>query len=688
MSAAGIFTHCVLAWLSLVVLCAAQVPERDSTSSKILVRYRQILLETPAPEEAAIRGILNSLSADGTWPDLNYSDKHPSAWSPKEHLVRIRSLTQALLASDHALRDDAAVFDALNRAIDHWLEKRYRCSNWWWNEIGTPQAMRDVAVLLDQRLQGDRRQGVLEVIAQSRVHGSGANLLWQAELAFHLAALRGDETQMAKSAEQIWSEIKVGAAEGIQTDWSFYQHGPRPHSFGYGRSFLDIAVNLAWQLRDTPWSMPSEKQAIISNYLLEGLQWMCRGTYCPPGTFDRVISRQHSKDAAALTPILRRWAEVERTRQGEVDRFIAHQQHPQQRPLGFRHFPQADFTAYHHTAGSIFLKTISSRTLPTESIIGENLKGVPYLSSGDHYVVRDGSEFFDLQPVLCWDRLPGLTVPQADSRQQRMQFVGGSGNGTSGMVAMDFVRSSGKQQVIALRKAWFFHGDMMLCLMSAPSFADADGPVVTSIEQCRLRGKVIAQEANSEPRTLAEGAHRLENASWILHNETGYVPLYPSQLDVELGPVKGSWSSISSRYKDPPDNIVDSVFRVQFQHSSNRPSGYRIVLGTNEEALREIAGDLRWQILRNDRDCQAIHFKDGLTFAAFYKAGSVTNSEQIGSELEVKHPCLTMWTAEELWMCDPTHLGAKTHVVWDGNSFTLELLPRGLAAKIDKKNQH
>ena len=673
--------------LSIAQLACGQAPGEQSTAKLVVARYRQIVLQQPPLPAEEVERFIKDLDGDGAWPDLNYADKHPSAWQPKEHLYRIRWFALALAAGDASSEQQSKLSNAFNRSLDHWLAKRYRCPNWWWNEIGTPQVMRDVAILLNDRLEGERRQGVLEVIGQSRVHGAGANLLWQAELAFHRGALLGDQEEMSQAADQIWEEIMIGTSEGVQTDWSFYQHGARPQAFGYGRSFLDIAVNLAWQLRDTPGAIPPEKREIVSNFLLEGLQWMSRGTYAPAGTFDRVIARKHSKVAAVLMPVLRRWLEVDETRRDEIAAFLAHQEGAARRPFGFRHFPKADFTAYHRPAGSIFLKTISTRTMPTESIIGENLKGKYFLSSGDHYIVRDGQEYTDLQPVLQWDRLPGLTVPDGQSEQERTQLVGGLGNGSDGMTAMNYVRTIDGKVSIHLRKAWFFHDDRLVCLMSDAADGLAEVPVVTSLEQCRLRGDVYTGGRESNRKALAAGDHRLEKGNGILHQWIVYLSLDDSPLDVYLGEARGSWSSISSRYDDPADSVEEKVLRVQLSHTTrNIPTGYALCLKADTEMIARFSTNPPWHILRNDRQCQAMRFGKSIAMAAFYEGcfleADKKGSPQFANSFQVDQPCLAMWTAEKLWMCDPTNQGQRVTIIWNGKSIAVDLPGGGISMEV------
>ena len=290
--------------------------------------------------------------------------------------------------------------------------------------------MCEIIVLLGDNLTGARRQAVLEVFGQLKMRATGANLMWSGELAFLYACVTGNRAQADEAARRVWAEVAVGKREGIQPDGSFYQHGPRLQTFHYGAGFLGTACKLAWQLRQTPWAIPREQRDILSTYILTGPQWMCRGVFAPPGTLDRAVSRKGSLRSASLVGTLKTWREMDPEHRPEFDAIIDRQGGgKRRRSPATATFALGDFTVYHRPQASFFLKTVSERTGMTESINDENLKGSPFLNCGDHYVVRDGLEYHDLQPLWQWKHLPGLTMVADDLKQKRTPFVGGIGNG-------------------------------------------------------------------------------------------------------------------------------------------------------------------------------------------------------------------------------------------------------------------
>ncbi len=664
----------------LAGLMAATPAQSEETAAmqQVLERYRRILLQDRLPDTEEAAKHAAALGEDGTWPDLDYRDASRSGWHPGKHMGRVRAM--ALVSASGGVEPAAAadLAGAVDRALDHWLEKRYQAPNWWWNQIGVPRAMRDIVVLLGDRLSGPRRLAAIEVIGQHEVRGTGANLVWSTELAMHQACLQGDAASVARAAQRIWEEIEVGDAEGIQKDWSFYQHGARLQAFHYGRAYVDVVCKTAWQLQPTPWRIPAAKRDVVSNYILEGLQWMCRGVHTVPGTMDRQVSRQGSLRAADLRRLLPLWAEVHPARRAEVEVFLARQDGRGSPLVGYRHFPDADFTAFHHPAASIFLKLVSSRTLLSESINSENLKGVPYLGCGDHYVVSDGAEYGDLQPVWDWRRLPGLTLPDAPTEQQRQPYVGGLGDGRSGLTAMDHVRT-GKDSELAVRKMWAFHGDAAVCLIGGWRTDGPVGAAATSVEQRRLRGPVrLAAGGEALSLDAPDGTSR--EAAWVLHDGVGYLPLGGGRLRVRVERASGSWHAINDQYEN--ETVRESVVSIWLEHAKEPAAGgFAIVLDVDADRLAKLAERPAWRVLRNDRDVQHIRFDDSLEMAAFYAAGSAS-ADGGDAGLRVDRPCLAMWSDESLWLCDPTHAGGRVRIATPGDSREVDLPVGGRTVRI------
>ncbi len=644
--------------------------EQVTDVEKVLNRYQQLLLQTSEiPSLSQVMTLVNSQKEDGSWLDVNYSDKSRSGWNPIQHLSRVNQMA-LFLAKHNEFKERQKLMNAVNTGLDFWIKGRFQSNNWWYNQIGVPRAMRDIVILLKDQLEDTRKEDAIEVIYQLKVKGLGANLMWSSELGIHHACLTGQNEKLDMLTQRIWNEIKVGGKEGIQEDWSFHQHNSRLQQFHYGESFLQVVTYTSWQLRDTPWSIPKAKRDIISNFILKGSQWMCRGIYTVPGTLDRKVSRKESLDDVDIQNLLELWKDVDKSQHQALDLFKKGLDTTQPTVLGFKHFPKSDFSVYHRPEASIFLKTISTRTLKTESINQENQKGVPYLHSGDQYILRNGKEYEGLQPVWDWSQLPGLTVAFENSEQQQHLFTGGVGNGESGAVTMDYERSN-NNQILRVKKMWGFHENFAVCLMGGWQNKGIEKNFSTALEQSRLQGEVkVSTEARSSYR-LENGIHHLKNVQWILHNNIGYIPFKSNSITIEMGPQTGSWHSINHQYKD--EQLTEPVFKVIMHHQSKpKPTAYVIVLGADVELLETLTENPEWEIMSNTQHQQWLSFKDGMDMRVAYSQQGLT----FGEEFKVSHPLVMLVNHENMWVADPTHTSLKAMVTLKDNTKTIQL-PEG-----------
>ena len=437
-------------------------------------------------------------------------------------------------------------------------------------------------------------------------------------------------------------------------------------------SQLQTAVTAAWQLRNTRWAFPRARLVILSDYILEGVQWMVRGKDTAPSTMDRVATRKGSLKVDLL-PVLERWRSLEPPRGGEIDSLMARlkgEGHPLE---GFRHFSAADFTVYHRPRFSFFLKTVSDRTLLTETLNGENLLGSD-LSTGDHYYLTDASNYLDLPPGWDWERLPGVTRSEKSTNIQRSGVAGGVGDDRSGMAAMDYVRGGDDEANLVVRRMWTFHKDWVIGLFGGwQAGAKERGSPYTTLDQRPLRGHVVVGLESGKTVVLETGDHAFAGVRYLWHDGVAYVMLNPSTIQLRLSKVSGSWNRINRNYGI--EAMSKDIFLAAIEHGRDPTSGgFVIAPASGVDEVEGWLGRKRWAILRNDRTCQAIQFDDGTGMAAFYHAGSLGTAA--GSELSVDRPVLAFWRGADLHLTDPTHEGGAGTVDWRGREYRI-VYPRG-----------
>lgn len=612
--------------LILLALCLLAQLGARAQADTVLKRYRQYLLSQPAPD---VSGYANSWNGR-QWEDIDYADKEPSNWKTSIHLRRTRDLALAWSHPQSPAYHRPAAWKQLNDALQHWLQKRYRSGNWWHNKIGVPQHMRDVLVLLKDTLDAETFRQSLTILEQNDApswqKSTGANLTWCADLALHYGALTANEKWMDTCAAYLWKEVRITTGDGIQPDFSFHQHSARLQMFQYGRAYLQDNVRLAWELRGTRWAYPPDKLPLLDSLVRMGWQWMARGIYTVPGTVDRSVSRPGAlkgADLRAMVPNLTALFPA----QAAAYRAMSERMDGKGAPLqGFRYWPRSDFAAYHRPGFTFFLKTLSDRTLPTESINHENLRG-RLLHMGDGYIISNGKEYTDLMPVWDWDRIPGIVNLPSTAKAVRKPFAGSVGNGVSGATAMDYTLDS-----LEAFRFWACHNDRVVCLNAGK----APAGTYTVLDQSRLLGPV---HAGGQPSPIT--GNQTIRTTWLHHRGIAWIPVQTALVRLRIDTAAGAWKDINA--STSADRIREKIFLPTI----GRMASYVIAAAATPAAAAQLRRKPDWKIVKNDTACQAVKFSDGTLMAAFREAGNVEG-------MTVNGACLLMWKGNEGWMSAPT----------------------------------
>ncbi len=659
-------------FLSIVVMCTCLLMEAQIDT--VINRYKYYLVSTS--DKADVKHLMNTLNSNGQWGDIDYNDAERAEWKPWSHLKRLRSLAVEWANEKSEYYHNNEVRKKIDDALNHWLQKRYKNSNWWHNQIGIPQCMRDIIILLRNDLKADQLKQSLEIMNQLNVlpSGYGANLIWSADLGLHYGALTNNITLMDSCIKKLVNEVAITEAEGIQPDYSFHQHGKRLQMYQYGAAYFVEGARIAWEVRNTQWAYPKEKVDIYAGFALNGWQWMARGINTVPGTIDRSASRidaLHSADIRKLLPFL---CELSPDNADAFRKVLAIQ-NGNGSLNGYRYYPRSDFDAYHQKDFSFFVKTISTRTLATESINNENLEG-KLLNSGDAYIIRTGDEYFNMMPVWNWEKLPGITAFAGADKINRKPFVGSVSNESSGMCVMDYVMATkDEKQTLSTKKSWISHNGLVIALIAGIETNNINSETYTVLDQCRLNGNVAM---NSVGNILDAGTRKMSSVQWLHHNGVGYIPLQPSSFEIKNDTVSGSWNAINLSIS--PKKIIDKVFMPVMMHSNNEASGF-VYVCTTPKGTKKLAGRPLWTILKNDRTCQAVQFKDGTLMAAFYNEGELTANKN--QTLRVSKNCVVMIDkADKIYVSNPMHAVENISIEWKGKTYTVQVPGDGTTKEV------
>lgn len=655
--------------ICLVAIACTSVAQTDT----VLSRYKQYLfanLNLPANTQQLIA----SLDKNGQWTDINYQDAEKGGWKPLNHVKRIRDLALVYANPRSSFYHRAFVGQSIGLALDHWIEKRYKCPNWWHNEIGVPQQIRDIIILMDSSLTPQRLKGALEILNQYQVHknSTGANLTWSADLGLHYGLVTNDIALAKKCRDLIVEEIKITTDDGVQPDYSFHQHDKRLQMYQYGGAFLIENVRLAWELRATSLAFPKDKIQLLTDFTLQGWQWMTRGINTVPGTMDRSASRKdalHSSDIRQILPYL---IDIIPGYKKELTAIAEHQNNKGSL-VGFRYFPLSDFAAYQQPGFSFFVKTISERTLATESINSENLKG-HLLNSGDAYFIHDGNEYFNLMPVWNWEYLPGVTSFKGAEKIKRKSFGGSVSDGGVGVTSMDYMLvSNNASRYISAKKSWFCFDDKVVCLIADLKGQSVDS-AYTAMDQCRWDEDVTIDKRKSP---LSEGNHQINHLKWVQHGGFVYMPLNVGQTEIQLHSDTGKWTTINAGESDA--TVQDKIFMPVLNTGLSKAQsfGYVTAYSKTSAEAKKIAKRPGFKILRNDSVCQAVSFSPKTLMTAFFEPSTVVFNKQ---KLSVDKPCLVLIRDGKMYVSDPQQFNSPVTIQLNGKTFHVQLPNNGFTS--------
>jgi chondroitin AC lyase len=578
------------------------------------------------------------------------------------HLDRLSGLAEGYASGKVPDADRAAAAQAFVKGFDFWVARDPKSSNWWYNEIGAVQCLYRAMLMTEPLLTEGRLEKGCALLARSKLAMTGQNLVWLAENVIGRACLQRDAELMSAAFKRIEEEIVVTEAEGIQSDFSFHQHGAQLYSGGYGNGFAASAPRFALLAQGTSFAFAPEKIRILEDYLLEGQQWMIRGDLFDYSASGREPTRPNSGRAGGYAAHARSLLKLEAvTRRDELERLAVRIEKggTEATPAltGHKHFWRSDYTVHHRPEWMVSVRVTSDRMLQTEVVNEENQLG-EHLSDGVMYLYRTGGEYRNIFPVWDWARLPGITVEQnrplkrIDNRRKGARaFAGGVADGACGLSAMDFERDG-----LTAKKAWFFFEGEVVCL--GADIASASGcRVITSVNQCLADGPVTVKRLGGAAEALDSPA-KIDQLAWAHHGGVGYVFLDAGQSVAAGTSVQtGCWKRVSTVQKAAP--VSAPVFSLWLNHGK-RPAGatyaYAVTVKKDAAALDAYSAALPVRVASNTPQVQAAEQKQtGLLQAAFYQAGAV-ESETWGA-VSVDAPCLVMLAKKEgkarVTVCNP-----------------------------------
>lgn len=602
-------------------------------------------------------GYFKSLSADGSWKDIDYQSKQASAWLPASHLYRL-----LLVARAYHKNHDLAYLEAIHRAAKFWITNDIQCSNWWQNEINTPFTFSSLLIMLDKDANADELAYLNGVLTKRALvkKATGQNLIWQLDNQARIALVNHDYTAFAESMKNMQAVIDVSTKEGIQPDYSFQQHGVMLQFGNYGLHFVNSLLFWMTITANTPLAFAPEKQQMLFDYCSNGLRW----TVYKGGMDLTALGRQFRDDCD--------------TKRGEclfVDfnllKSFDKADLCKYAMDGFDNSPTCNLTANRGFWRSAYMvqlaqdkymmsvKTHGSGVKRLESINGDNLRG-SFLNDGVTLIRRNGKEYHNIEPVWNWRMLPGVTSdttinPEAKETWATANvsgFVGQVSDGLCGLSAMVYNRLG-----VKANKSVFFVDGMMVALGSDIA-GNNPASLVTTVNQSLSQGNKVYQGQSTTGQR------------WLNFDNIAY--LFPDKgqsVKTGIKYVHGNWGDVDKGSGDVP--VADSVMTAYIEQAKSDRYAYIVKPGVTVNDTKKLAANIPVKVLANTIGLQAIQVGKR-TMAAFYQAGELS----IGAnpKLSVSAPCMIIFEPNgTIWLADPTQKLTEISVTINKRLTTVKL---------------
>lgn len=660
------------------LLCAFALPVLASDFKMVKQRVVAEYLLAEVDDED-IAELLATQKQDGTWPGINYQDVSRTGFEHIVHTTNMVDLAKAYRQPNSKYKGSPKVKQAISNALDHWVQNDYFCDNWWYNQIGTPNNLVAVMLLLGDELPEELVQATQPIIGRAHLNASGARpsgdrIKIAGILAKNLLFL-GEKEKFETVLKVIEGEIKFSTgSRGLQRDFSFHHRVDRVNNTSsYGLGYADAFVEWLVYTAATQYAFSRDKVEILVDYYLDGISKnLAFGKYLEAGAKNRSIARPgalHALDAKTPKKLL----QATDYRKGDLEEIVKIREegiHKVSLSYG-KYFWQTEFFTFQRPGFFTSVRMYSIRNDNME--VPYNSEGLMNHHRGDgtNHLSITGKEYFDIFPVMDFQKIPGATIlqkeklPDPDQIQKPgyTDFVGAVTDNLYGSVAFDFISP---HDPLKARKSWFFFDNEYVCL-GAGIASKGKKPVFTTLNQLLLSGKVHVHE-NRQTKVLEEGQYAFENIDWLHHDRVGYFLLAPKQVELSFGEVGGNWTTINQQTRAPKEDVAKDVFSLWVNHGENvkeETYAYLVLPNTSLEATEAYNANNQIAILSNTSAIQAVMHKQlSQVQAHFYKSGKLNLGN--GIEITMDGPGLLLIHLDgqkivKMAVSDPSRKLSKMH---------------------------
>jgi chondroitin AC lyase len=579
--------------------------------------------------------LMATIQPNGTWPGINYVDVSNTGFQHGTHLSNLVQMSRAFKKEGTKLKGDPKLKKVIYASLDYWLANDFICENWWWNQIGTPNLLVSILLIMDKDLTKEQISKTLPMVGRAYLNASGArpsgDRIKIAGILAKACLFNHDEAQFNEVIKVIEGEIKFSTGRGMQHDYSFHHRPDRVNNtLSYGTGYADAFAEWAALVAGTKYQFSAPYLHLLTDYYLDGIcKMMVNGKFIDPGSMNRDITRQDANHTLG-TATIERLLVASDYRKGELETIKKIRQGESlTAPLHATFFWQSEYFTIQRPDFFTSVRMYSDRDCNMEQPYnGEGLMN-HHRGDGTNYISRTGVEYNEIAPVYDWQKIPGATVvqkPELPSEKEIQKkgltdFVGAATDGTLGVVAFDF---KSPHDPLEAKKAWFFFEKECVCL-GAGINSDSKFPVATTLNQCLLKDSLMIR-TNNQISTPNKGNHEIKEVQWVWHDGIAYIFPEPVDLNLSNQAETGSWYKINHQSDSPKGEVSKEVFKLWLNHGvkpNHATYQYIIIPSVKVNEMANLP-DRPIVILANSPEMQAVkHAGSNVCEVVFYQAGVI-----------------------------------------------------------------
>ncbi|WPF84751.1 polysaccharide lyase 8 family protein [Staphylococcus aureus] len=568
--------------------------------------------------------------------------------------------------------------------------------NWWDYEIGTPRALTNTLILLNDQFSNEEKKKytapiktfapksdeILSSVGKAEP-AKGGNLVDISKVKLLESIIEEDKDMMKNSIDsfnKVFTYVQDSATDkernGFYKDGSYIDHKDVPYTGAYGIVLLEGISQMMPMIKESPFNDKTQYNTTLKSWIDDGFMPLIYKGEMMDLSRGRAISREnetsHTASATVMKSLLRlsdtmddstktRYKQIVKTSvesdssYKQTDYLNSYSDISKMKSLmedstistngltqQLKIYNDMDRVTYHNKDldFAFGLSMTSKNVARYESINGENLKGwhtgagMSYLYNSDVKHYRDNFwATADMKRLAGTTTLENEILKDTDDKKSSKTFVGGTkADDQHASIGMDF---ENQDKTLTAKKSYFILNDKIVFLGTGIKSTDSSKNPVTTIENRKANGYTLYTD---DIQTTASNINDQETNSVFLEstnkpkNNIGYHFLNKPKITVTKESHTGKWKEINKSQKS--EDKKDEYYEVTQKHSNTDDKyGYVLYPGITKDNFKSKASQVT--VVKQDDDFHVVKDNESVWAGVNY-SDSAKTFEINGTKVEVK----------------------------------------------------